>query len=381
MIPTFGGPANNDGGRWAPKLPSPAGDSAVALSIAIDPEHEKQDEADQQANVGYRSGAQDGRASSTMSLTDSVREFRKFHGRTFHNFKTESEYWGPNDDRQNDHLDLNHEMLLLAMDNRLYCAPISEHPERVLDIGTGTGIWAVDFADQFPDAEVIGTDISPTQSPWVPPNCKFELEDAELLWTYPDNHFDYIHTRLLIGSIKDWAKFYAQVYRCLKPGGWFEHCDYDPAVYSDDGTVVPGSCLEEWGRLFHQAGERMGQTWHVITDQRNMGWMRDSGFENVAENRIKLPLGPWAKKPELKVIGNFNLTATEAGLEGFALYILTKVLEWSLPQTQMFLAGVRKEMRTPSIHPYYIAASAFGQKPMTAHQRGASKSPWDQASL
>jgi methylase of polypeptide subunit release factors len=33
----------------------------------------------------------------------------------------------------------------------------------VLDIGTGTGIWAIDFADEHPEAEVIGTDLSPIQ--------------------------------------------------------------------------------------------------------------------------------------------------------------------------------------------------------------------------
>lgn len=29
-----------------------------------------------------------------------------------------------------------------------------------------------DFADEFPNASVIGTDISPIQSNWVPPNIK-----------------------------------------------------------------------------------------------------------------------------------------------------------------------------------------------------------------
>lgn len=31
---------------------------------------------------------------------------------------------------------------------------------------------ASDFADEYPDAEVIGTDISPIQPGWVPPNLK-----------------------------------------------------------------------------------------------------------------------------------------------------------------------------------------------------------------
>lgn len=29
-----------------------------------------------------------------------------------------------------------------------------------------------DFADEFPDAEVIGTDVSPIQPSWVPPNVQ-----------------------------------------------------------------------------------------------------------------------------------------------------------------------------------------------------------------
>ena len=28
------------------------------------------------------------------------------------------------------------------------------------------------MADMFPDAEVVGTDISPTQPTWIPPNLK-----------------------------------------------------------------------------------------------------------------------------------------------------------------------------------------------------------------
>lgn len=33
----------------------------------------------------------------------------------------------------------------------------------MLDLGTGTGIWAIDFADEYPSANVIGTDLSPIQ--------------------------------------------------------------------------------------------------------------------------------------------------------------------------------------------------------------------------
>jgi len=33
-------------------------------------------------------------------------------------------------------------MLYLALDNKLFVAPL-ENPQKVLDVGTGTGIWAM----------------------------------------------------------------------------------------------------------------------------------------------------------------------------------------------------------------------------------------------
>jgi hypothetical protein len=60
---------------------------------------------------------------------------------------------------------------------------------------------------------VIGTDLSPIQPLFVPPNVKFELDDAQLEWTYPENDFDFIHIRCLYGSIADWTKLYGQVFR------------------------------------------------------------------------------------------------------------------------------------------------------------------------
>src|SRR5450755_2992068 len=45
----------------------------------------------------------------------------------------------------------------LTLVNKLYPAPI-ENPSAVFDVGTGTGIWAMDCADDYPDAQVLGID-------------------------------------------------------------------------------------------------------------------------------------------------------------------------------------------------------------------------------
>lgn len=38
--------------------------------------------------------------------------------------------------------------------------------------------YSSDFADEFPNAEVMGTDVFPIQPSWIPPNVKFEIEDC-----------------------------------------------------------------------------------------------------------------------------------------------------------------------------------------------------------
>lgn len=48
--------------------------------------------------------------------------------------------------------------MLLITKGALYKAPI-EKPQRVLDLGTGTGIWCIDYATDHPEAEIIGIDL------------------------------------------------------------------------------------------------------------------------------------------------------------------------------------------------------------------------------
>ena len=70
-----------------------------------------------------------------------------------------------------------------------------------------------DMADMFPSAEIIGTDLSPIQPQWVPPNCQFEIDDCTEEWTFQESSFDFIHVRALYGCIRDWPAFYREVYK------------------------------------------------------------------------------------------------------------------------------------------------------------------------
>jgi methylase of polypeptide subunit release factors len=60
-----------------------------------------------------------------------------------------------------------HHIYNMLLGGKLYLAPLEEDKiQRILDIGTGTGIWAIEMAEQFPQAAVIGTDLSPIQPSW-----------------------------------------------------------------------------------------------------------------------------------------------------------------------------------------------------------------------
>lgn len=44
-------------------------------------------------------------------------------------------------------MDFFHHIHRLLANGKLFLAPISPDVQRVLDIGTGTGIWAIEFAE------------------------------------------------------------------------------------------------------------------------------------------------------------------------------------------------------------------------------------------
>ena len=52
-------------------------------------------------------------------------------------------------------MDIYHTMFLVARHQTLHDAPIQgpiDHETRVMDVGTGTGIWAIDIAESVPSA-------------------------------------------------------------------------------------------------------------------------------------------------------------------------------------------------------------------------------------
>ena len=80
----------------------------------------------------------------TASLTSSIERYPIENGRRYHAFKDGS-YVMPNDETELDRLDLMHQMLRVTMRDQLFFAPLDKDISRILDVGTGTGIWAIEY--------------------------------------------------------------------------------------------------------------------------------------------------------------------------------------------------------------------------------------------
>jgi hypothetical protein len=61
----------------------------------------------------------------------------------------ESKYFLPHDDVEQDRLDFQHAGLTVLLDGRMHVAPLPAEPKLVLDIATGTGIWALEFGERY----------------------------------------------------------------------------------------------------------------------------------------------------------------------------------------------------------------------------------------
>jgi SAM-dependent methyltransferase len=213
----------------------------------------------------------------------------------------------PNDDAEQERLDLQHHIWRLILQGALYTAPLripqpgerisissgssNGSDFRILDLGCGTGIWAIDMADEFPRASVFGVDLSPIQPEWVPGNCRFYVDDYVDEWTYrEDEAFDYIHGRALSGTVAntDWPNFYRQVRQNLKPGGWCEMQEYDANIFSDDDSIDRAPWNKEWVAKLEEASTMFGKTIDVA--RKHKQWMIDAGFEDVQEKIVRVSL-------------------------------------------------------------------------------------------
>ena len=110
-------------------------------------------------------------------------------------------------------------MLKDLLGGKMYMAPIGDHPQKIIDLGTGFGEWAIEgtstrhpdtqthrltaaVGEAFSSAKVTGVDLSPIQPHWIPSNVEFIVDDIEDEWIHA-NDYDFAHFRFVNTLLKD----------------------------------------------------------------------------------------------------------------------------------------------------------------------------------
>ncbi|KAL1970966.1 hypothetical protein VTN77DRAFT_2800 [Rasamsonia byssochlamydoides] len=300
-----------------------------------------------------------GTTSYVSSLSSSIRNYKYENGRRYHAYH-EGAYIVPNDEKEQDRMDLVHHIYLLLLGGELFLSPIDEKPQRVLDLGTGTGIWAIQFADEYPSAQVIGNDLSPIQPPWVPPNCVFEIDDFENDWLY-QTKFDFIHGRELEGCVANEDRLFSQAFEHLKSGGYFEFAGTVAHFFSDDDTDKKAENCHLFFKNLNLAGNKFGKTFENVRLWKAK--MENAGFVDVKETIFKLPIGPWPKDPKLKELGRYQQVQAIQATESYAPALFSRVLGWNSLEIDVLVAKVRNELKDPSVHMYFRVYIVYGRKP------------------
>jgi hypothetical protein len=101
-------------------------------TIVVDDENEFDD-------AGYGT---DSRMSESTSMSSLVQNYVYENGWRYHKFR-EGRYNFPNDDTEQARENMKHSVMI-TLCQTLHFAPIVEGPQNILDMGTGTGTWAIE---------------------------------------------------------------------------------------------------------------------------------------------------------------------------------------------------------------------------------------------
>jgi ubiquinone/menaquinone biosynthesis C-methylase UbiE len=212
----------------------------------------------------------------------------------------------PSEDEKNTYVikDEGVELSRLILQDKLYTQAIGglfpdidlDGITRVLDIACGPAGWAIDVAFQFPEMEIVGTDISEATVNYNfaqarvrnLQNVTFEVMDARKPFTFHDHSFDLVNGRLLTGFMDTdaWPRLLAECKRVLRPGGFIRLAEVEDIISNSRAYQ------DSWA-YFHEALVKLKRTYSV--DGRSAGitymltrLLREAGFQDIESKAFSL---------------------------------------------------------------------------------------------
>ncbi|KAJ7806431.1 S-adenosyl-L-methionine-dependent methyltransferase [Mycena olivaceomarginata] len=278
----------------------------------------------------------------TPPIEHAAREFHAYYG---------SQYALPADDAERQRLLIQHNCLKRIFENRILLAPVALGPDdRVLEIGTGPGLWLLNLAQSVdPAVQMLGVDITPRLFPSsAPDNVAFQVESITSLPADWADTFTLVHQRLLMIALRipEWPQALREIYRVLRPGGWIQLGECQPYY---EGEFPNKPCMEKLVSMYR-----------CLVKSRNLyidcaadipGMLKEAGFVDIQVEERPQYMGKWAgedgaanaanhlaffrgmKTPILEA-GGYGKIATESEYD-----VLVKGLEKEWEE----IAGIKRE--------------------------------------
>ncbi|KAH6691661.1 S-adenosyl-L-methionine-dependent methyltransferase [Plectosphaerella plurivora] len=301
-------------------------------------------------------------SSGFTSIASHVLRHAHQEGRRYQSFRLGS-YPLPNDSIEQEREEMKHLMVKRLFDGHDFLAPMGKNPQKIIDVGTGLGLWAIDVADKFPGAQVVGVDITPIQSPVIPHNVIWRIDDIESTeWAPSYSAADFIHMRSVISILPRHEEVIESAFRNLKSGGWVEFQELWCDVGCDDGTMRADHPMLRFSSLLRQHFAPLHQ-WNIDLAQELPTLLQQVGFINVNIHRYKIPIGAWARDQKRRELGLFM---SKHVVWQFVEAVLVKWSDMGLAsrtEADILQADVRRAFDDPEIHAYLPWISVWAQKP------------------
>lgn len=266
-------------------------------------------------------------------------------------YVADAPYILPKDLGEINRLDFQHYMLRSFL-HANFLAPVTQ-PRDILDVGSGTGRWAIQLAQQFPQANIVSLDIeAPTERQSAlletqPENCVFIEGNVLKGLPFPNASFDFVHQRLLMGAIPGpaWPDVARELARVTRPGGWVELVEAAPVPSETPGL----SQLHAWMRAATQMrglditiGNRIG----------DLLWQ--AGLQHVVHQELPIPIGQYGGR-----LGAMAETQYDALFQTFRPILVARGMTDAATFDRVMSEAHHEIATHRFISPYYVA---YGQR-------------------
>lgn len=257
----------------------------------------------------------------------------------------------PKDMDEVNRLDFQHYMMRYGLRGN-YAAPIGA-PDSILDVGSGTGRWAIEMAERFPHARVVGVDVAPSPASagadWEQPSANYSFTQGNVLegLSFADATFAFTHQRYMIGAIPgdQWPRVVGELARVTRPGGWIE-------VVEADTSEGGGPALQQVDAWVAAVLARRHLDIHLAA--RLESFLQQAGLRQVTVNRVRLPLGAYGGR-----VGSLVETDYFAAVQAMRTPVVTLGFSAEDHYDATVRAAREEVKRGKCVFPIYVV---FGQR-------------------